>query len=146
MNGRKIFDDIIKAGFDCALFLDEDSQYYLCDYFTTDGAVIVSKDETALLTDSRYIEAAENDKAAGKLSDDVNPYLFKKGLYSDIADYLCNINDQAEDMFNRIVSHMAEADGTDEYLKVTDQMKWVGLMNNYHHCAEEIVFDSIIYT
>ena len=61
-------------------------------------------------------------------------------------DYLCSINDQAEDMFNRIVSHMAETDGTDEKLKATDQMKWVGLMNNYRHCAEEIVFDSIIYT
>ena len=61
-------------------------------------------------------------------------------------DYLCGINDQAEDLFNRIVSHMAEADGTDENLKVTDQMKWVGLMNNYRHCAEEVVLDSIIYT
>ena len=61
-------------------------------------------------------------------------------------DYLCNINDQAEEMFNHIVSHMAEADGTDEILKATDQMKWVGLMNNYRHCAEEVVFESIIYT
>ena len=61
-------------------------------------------------------------------------------------DYLCSINDQAEEMFNRIVSCMAEADGTDEQLKATDQMKWVGLMNNYRHCAEEVVLDSIIYT
>ena len=60
--------------------------------------------------------------------------------------YLCGINDQAEDMFNRIVSHMAEADGTDENLKANDQIKWVGLMNNYSHCAEEVVFESIIYT
>ena len=61
-------------------------------------------------------------------------------------DYLCSINDQAEEMFNRIVSHMAESDGTDENLKATDQIKWVGLMNNYRHCAEEVVFESIIYT
>lgn len=61
-------------------------------------------------------------------------------------DYLCGINDQAEEMFNRIVSQMAEADGTDENLKAIDQMKWVGLMNNYRHCTEEVVFDSIIYT
>ena len=61
-------------------------------------------------------------------------------------DYLCGINDQAEEMFNRIVSHMAEVDGTDENLKAIDQMKWVGLMNNYRHCAEEFVFDAIIYT
>lgn len=35
-------------------------------------------------------------------------------------DYLCSINDQAEDMFYRIVSHMAESDSTDENLKSTD--------------------------
>ncbi len=91
MNGRKVFNDITAAGFDCALFLDENSQYYLSDFYTTDGAVIVAKDETALLTDSRYIEAAENDKKAGNLSSDVNPYLFKKGLYSDIADYFVSV-------------------------------------------------------
>ena len=65
---------------------------------------------------------------------------------STLHDYLCSINDQAEEMFNHIVSHMAEVDGTDETLKATDQMKWVGLMNNYRHCAEEVVFESIIYT
>ena len=90
MNGRKIFADIKSQGFDCALFLDETSQYYLCDYYTTDGAVIVSESETALITDSRYIEAAENKKAAGELSDDVKPYLFKNGLYADVADYFRN--------------------------------------------------------
>lgn len=91
MNGRRIYGDIAEAGFDCALFLDENSQYYLSDFYTTDGAVIVSKDETALLTDSRYIEAAENDKKAGKLSNDVNPYLFKKGLFADVADYFASV-------------------------------------------------------
>jgi Xaa-Pro aminopeptidase len=91
MNGRKVFDEITAQGFDCALFLDENSQYYLSDFYTTDGAVIVSAAETALLTDTRYIEAAENDKKAGLLSDDVNAYLFKKGLYADIADYFAGI-------------------------------------------------------
>ena len=60
-------------------------------------------------------------------------------------DYLCGINDQAEEMFNRIVLHMAQADGTDENLKATDQMKWVGLMNNFKNIAEEIVCKEIIY-
>lgn len=91
MNGRKIFKDITDAGFDCALFLDENSQYYLSDFYTTDGAVIVAKEETALLTDSRYIEAVENDKKQGKLSPDVSPYLFKKGLYADVAEYFASV-------------------------------------------------------
>ena len=91
MNGRKIYTEIKEQGYDCALFLDENSQYYLSDFYTTDGAVIVSTKETALLTDSRYIEAAENDKKAGKLSADVNAYLFKTGLYTDIADYFSSV-------------------------------------------------------
>ncbi len=92
MNGRKVFADIKAEGFDCAIFLDETSQYYLSDFFTTDGVVILSEKETALITDSRYIEAAENEKKAGRLSEDVAPYLFKKSLYETIAEYLSGIN------------------------------------------------------
>ncbi len=88
MNGRLIYSDISKQGFDCAIFLDEISQQYLADFHITDGVVILSEKETALITDGRYIEAAEAQKACGNLSDDVNPYLFKKGLWADIADYL----------------------------------------------------------
>ncbi|MBO4453169.1 MAG: aminopeptidase P family protein [Clostridia bacterium] len=84
MNGRKIFNEIKAAGFDCALFLDEISQRYLTDVHTTDGAVIVSEKETALITDSRYIEAAQ----AADRSDDVRAYLFRKPLFEHVADYL----------------------------------------------------------
>ena len=40
---------------------------------------------------------------------------------------------------------MAKRDGTDEGLKARDQMEWVGRMNNYRHCAKEVVFKEIIY-
>ena len=91
MNGRRIYNDITEKGFDCALFLDENSQYYLSDFYTTDGAVIVSKKETALFADSRYFEAVENDKKAGKLSDDVIPYLFRKNIFDVVAEYIASI-------------------------------------------------------
>ena len=84
MNGRKIFEETASLGFDCALFLDETSQRYLADMHITDGAVIVSAHETALITDSRYIEIAET----GDLSGDVKPYLFRIPLYEYIAEYL----------------------------------------------------------
>lgn len=48
-------------------------------------------------------------------------------------------------MIERIIQAIAEADGTDEMLKATDQMRWAGLMNNYCHCAEEIVLREVIY-
>lgn len=83
MNGRKIYEEIASLGFDCALYLDETSQHYLADMHITDGAVIVSPRETALITDSRYIEIAET----GDLSADVKPYLFQKPLFEYIADY-----------------------------------------------------------
>lgn len=92
MNGRKVYSHIVENGFDCALFLDETSINYLSDFHSTDGALIVGPQETALFTDSRYIEAVGNEKAAGTLSDDVNAYLHKNGLYSFIGEYLRSIN------------------------------------------------------
>ena len=88
MNGRSVFSDINKGGFDCALFFDEVSQRYLCDFHTTDGIVIVSKKETALFTDARYFEAAENALKSKLLSSDVSVYLLKKGIFETVADYL----------------------------------------------------------
>ena len=35
--------------------------------------------------------------------------------------------------------------GITEELKTSDQMKWVGLMNNVRSSAEEIVLDELIY-
>ena len=91
MNGRNVFNDISKGGFDCALFFDEISQRYLCDFHTTDGIVFVSAKETALFTDARYFEAAENAKNSGDLSNDVSVRLLKKSVFEIAADYLSDI-------------------------------------------------------
>lgn len=88
MNGRKIFEEIRQNGFDCALFLDETSQFYLSDFYSTDGAVLVTAEETALLIDARYIEAAENAKKAGELSEDVHPILFTNGMFAAVSEYV----------------------------------------------------------
>ena len=32
----------------------------------------------------------------------------------------------------------------DENLKDTNPLKWVGLMNNYKHCVEEIIYYELI--
>ncbi len=91
MNGRKVFSDISSKGFDCVIFLDEISQTYISDFASTDGAVIVSKEGTYAFVDSRYIEALENKKASGGLSDDVIPTLFRKSIYEVIAEQLVEI-------------------------------------------------------
>ena len=53
--------------------------------------------------------------------------------------YLAEIDEQAEDMFFRLVKQMAEREGVTEKLKAENQMKWVARMNNIHSRAIEIV-------
>lgn len=62
-----------------------------------------------------------------------------------LLEYLEEIDIQAKDMLDRLIKSMAEKAGITEELKATDQMKWVGLMNNIQHCVEEIVISEIVY-
>jgi len=59
--------------------------------------------------------------------------------------YLADINEQAEEMFFRLVKQLAEKDGITETLKATDQMAWVGMMNNIRACATETINHDIIF-
>lgn len=49
-------------------------------------------------------------------------------------------------MFVRLVKQMAEKQGVTEELKASDQMAWVGAMNNIRACANEIVLSELIYS
>ncbi len=75
----------------------------------------------------------------------------KKSQYSimlmngTLNSHLHEIDEQANKILEQTVKAFAEADGCDEELKAADQMKWVGLMNNYQHCAVEIIFKELIY-
>lgn len=75
----------------------------------------------------------------------------KRGLYinlltsGELNRYLHTLDGQATERFNAIVTALAKAEGTDENLKASDPMRWVGLMNNYRHSAEEIVFKELVY-
>ena len=60
--------------------------------------------------------------------------------------YLADIDKQAEDMFSQLVKQMAESEGVSEQLKVDNQMKWVGRMNDIRSRATEIVNHKIIYS
>lgn len=59
--------------------------------------------------------------------------------------YLADIDEQAEDMFSRLVKHMAEREGVTEKLKAENQMEWVRLMNNIRNRTTEIVTANLIY-
>jgi hypothetical protein len=60
--------------------------------------------------------------------------------------YLAHIDQQAEEMFFRLVKQMAEREGVTEQLKADDPMAWVGRMNNIRDRVTEIVNSEIIYS
>ena len=64
---------------------------------------------------------------------------------SKLNGYLADLNEQAEDMFVRLVKQMAEREGVTEQLKADSQMEWVARMNNIRSRATEIVNNDIIY-
>ena len=63
----------------------------------------------------------------------------------ELNSYLADIEEQAEDMFFRLVQQMAEKQGVTEKLKAKNQILWVGMMNNIRSSAMEIVTTELIY-
>ena len=75
----------------------------------------------------------------------------RKVLYSELLisgklnDYLADLNEQAEEMFSRLVKQLAEKENVTEKLKAENQMMWVQRMNNIRNRATEIVNADLIY-
>lgn len=75
----------------------------------------------------------------------------RKALYTSLQlsgklnKYLADIDQQAETMLSRLVEQMAQRQGVTEQLKASDQMAWVGRMNNIRANAMEIVNKEIIH-
>lgn len=67
--------------------------------------------------------------------------LTKCTLYPHLAD----VEQQAQDMFFRLVDEMAKQEGVTEQLKTTNQMEWVRRMNNIRNRATEIVNSELVY-
>ena len=75
----------------------------------------------------------------------------RKGFYTSLAigceinRYLADVNKQAEEMFDTLISQYKTTEGITEQLKADDQMEWVARMNNIRSRATEIVNHDIIY-
>ena len=59
--------------------------------------------------------------------------------------HLEKIDWEATKMVERLTAQMAREQGVTEELKASDQMKWVGLMNNIKAAAEEVALAEIVY-
>ena len=62
-------------------------------------------------------------------------------LYSHLAD----TEEQAQQLFLRLVKELAEKEGVTEQLKAADNMVWVRRMNNIRNRAAEMVNNEVIY-
>ena len=75
----------------------------------------------------------------------------RKGLYLELVlagklnEHLHQVDEECNQMMDRLVDQMKEAHGVTEELKMQDQMVWVRRMNNIRACAEEIVEKEIVY-
>ena len=59
--------------------------------------------------------------------------------------YLANVDEQANNLFLRLVKELAEKENVTEELKASNQMLWVQKMNNIRNAAREIVYAELIY-
>jgi len=75
----------------------------------------------------------------------------KRAIYTNLLtsgklnSYLADIDEQAEEMFFRLVEQMAEREGVTEQFKAANGLEWTRRMNNIRACAMELVNKEIIY-
>ena len=75
----------------------------------------------------------------------------RRGTYTTLMtegrlnEHLHNIDEQAHEQIDPLITQMAERMGATEELKATDPMRWVQMMNNIKAAAEEIVLKEVVY-
>ena len=75
----------------------------------------------------------------------------RKALYYNLLtsgklhSHLSDIEEQAQDLFSRLVKEHAEKEGITEQLKAADQMKWVQTMNNIRECVTETINSDVVF-
>lgn len=75
-----------------------------------------------------------------------NPILFNDLVLSCwLWTYLADINEQAQDRLQVIITQMQKAEAVTEEMKQNDQWEWIKRMNSIHNRAEEIVLNEMIY-
>ena len=75
----------------------------------------------------------------------------RKGLYLELVlagklnEHLHQVDEECNQMMDRLMEQMKEKQGVTEKLKMQDQMAGVRRMNNIRACVEEIVVKKIVY-
>ena len=66
-------------------------------------------------------------------------------LTGKLNEHLNQTDQESREQVEMLMKQMAEKKGVTEELKVQDQMKWGGLMNNIKASAEEIILKNMVY-
>ena len=75
----------------------------------------------------------------------------RRGTYTTLLtegrlnDRLHNIDEQAHEQIDLLITQMAERMGVTEDLKAANPMRWVQMMNSLKSSAEEIVLKEVVY-
>ena len=75
----------------------------------------------------------------------------KKALYTSLLtngklqSYLADVEEQAQELFDRLMKQRAEREGITETLKAENQMLWVGRMNALRSAVTETVNTEVIF-
>ena len=76
---------------------------------------------------------------------------YRKSVYAEMVlsgklnEHLAEVDQTCYERMDLLVKQMAEREGVTEALKASDQMAWVGRMNNIRSRAEEIVLSEVVY-
>ena len=76
----------------------------------------------------------------------------RKGFYTslligcELNRYLADVNKEAEEMFDTLISQYKTAEGITEQLKAGNQIEWVARMNNIRNQAMETLSRELLYT
>ena len=76
---------------------------------------------------------------------------YRDGIYTGMLltgkmdEHLKEIGDTTQEIFDRLVAQMKDAEGVTERLKAENQMEWVGWMNSIRNRAEEIILSELVY-
>lgn len=74
-----------------------------------------------------------------------NGYYTGMQLSGRLNAHLEKIDREATEMVEQLTAQMARKQGVTEELKASDEMKWVGLMNNIRASAEEVALAELVY-
>ena len=77
---------------------------------------------------------------------------YKQILYTELMmtgtlnQHLAEIDKNSNERINNLIFELAKKDNISiHYDGKMKQLEWVSLMNNYKHCAEEIIYSELIY-